>query len=253
MGTTIGFDITADDADAASHEADDVRIHSEERITDDLGAATNIYGMIIRGHNFSASATVEAIFSADVWATIAEALDFTVQDDIMILEWDTPKDYRYVGIRIKDPENSDLYVKVGVLFIGPQLQPIINFLSPEPDIDRIDPSIVMESGAGQESSLQQETYDTWAYLFKVKGTAQYPHKYGTFLYGSGPKYGQNTAKGCFDVMFNTVGTSRALFICEDPDLSLTTTKYIRFTGWKWRAIKRSIDHWGLVVGVKEQR
>lgn len=373
---TVGFDDSADKTGADNYTANNVRIHSEERIIVDLTTNTNIYGIEIRGHNFSASATVEAIFSDDAWATIAEHPDFTVQDNIMILEWDVPKDYRYAGIRIKDPENSDLYVKVGVLSISPQLQPIINFLSPEPDIDRIDPSVVFESGAGQESSLQQDSYDTWAYRFKVKGDVSAsdlvtnggfdsdttgwtagnsallasvvggqsgnclritengddsPRAYQTMTVEPGSYYrftfyekqgtetdytafiydGINliylipiawivgditwtqktmefvTPNNCtsiriffqtkslnaegktfyfdtvtlekisnkipFDTMFNTVGTSKAFFICEDPDSPLTTTKYVRFTGWKWKPIKRSIDHWELMVGVKEQR
>ena len=229
---TLGF-LDEDHPDAASHEADEIRIHSEERVIVDLTAATDIYGIIIRGLNFSVSAVVDAIFSADGWTTIADHPDFTVQDDIMILQYDagTKKTYRYAGIRIKDPENSDLYVKSGVLFIGPQFQPTENFLH-EGEIQRIDPSIVMESEAGQESSLQQDSFDTWTYTFRVKGATQ---------------------KGYFDTMFDTVGTSKALFVCEDPSAPLTTTKYVRFTGWKWTPIRRDINLWYLSIGVKEQR
>jgi len=231
VGTTVGFDVTADDLDAASHEADYVRIHSEERIIVDLTLTTDIYGIIIRGLNFSALAVVDAIFSADAWATIAEHPDFITQDDIMILEWDAPKNYRYVGVRIKNANNTDLYVKAGVLFIGPQFQPTENFLH-EGEIQRVDPSIIMESESGQESTLQQESFDTWTYTFRVKGSTQ---------------------KGYFDTMFNTVGTSKALFVCEDPSIPLTTTKYVRFTGWKWTPIRRDINLWYLSIGVKEQR
>jgi len=232
---TLGF-IDEDHPDAASHTADYVRIHSEERVIVDLTAATDIYGIIIRGLNFSASAVVDAIFSADAWATIAEHPDFTVQDDIMILEYDsgTKKSYQYAGIRIKDPENSDLYVKSGVLFIGPQFQPVTNYLQGS-DLEDIDPSIVMESEAGQESSLQGDQYEIGTYVFRVNGAAEVAN---------------------FKAMRDAVGTSKALFVCEDPTSDATaraTTKYIRFTSWKWIPIKQSVDRWQLVLGYKEQR
>ena len=240
VGRTIGFQVIVDDNDAASHEADDVRIHSEERAIVDLTAATDIYGIIIRGLNFSAAAIVDAIFSADAWTTIAEHPDFTVQDDIMILQYDsgTKKSYQYAGIRIKDPEKDpsteDLFSKVGVLFIGPQFQPVTNYLQGS-DLEDIDPSIVMESEAGQESSLQEDQYEIGTYVFRVDGATEVAN---------------------FKAMRDAVGTSKALFVCEDPTSDATaraTTKYIRFTSWKWIPLKQSVNRWQLVLGYKEQR
>ena len=234
IGTTIGFDITADDADAASHEADYIRIHHQEWIKTSLGSAQNIYGAIIRGHNFQAGAFVLVTFSDDNWTTIVESSSFTIQDDILVLEWDTPKNYQWVGIYIKDVDNPDLYVKSGVLFIGPQFQPVTNNLQGN-DLEDIDPSIVMESEAGQESSLQGDQYEVGTYVFRVNGAAEVAN---------------------FKAMRDAVGTSKALFVCEDPTSDATaraTTKYIRFTSWKWSPLKQSVNRWQLVLGYKEQR
>ena len=227
---TIGFAITADRADAASHTADDLRIHSEERLVEDLGAPTNIYGIIIRGHNFSATATVDAIFSTDAWTTIAEHPDFTVQDDIMILEYNTPKNYQYVGIRIKDPKNSDLYVKMGRPFFGPHFQPTRSFLEESPYVP-LDPSMLLASENGQFSSIQFDHYFTKAY---------------SFIMGA-------TDKSNFNTMFTSRGTSKDLFITEDTSSYLTTTDYVKFNGWQFRSILHSSSVWQLDLEVEKLR
>ena len=227
----IGYDDSADGTGESVYLADYIRIHALEYIRKDLDSAHNIYGAIIRGHNFQAGAAVYVQFSDDNWTTVAEQQIFTIQDDILVCEWDTPKNYRYVGIMIYDTSNPDGYVAMGVVSMSDQFQPTENFLH-EGEIQRVDPSIIMESESGQESTLQQESFDTWTYTFRVKGSTQ---------------------KGYFDTMFNTVGTSKALFVCEDPSIPLTTTKYVRFTGWKWTPIRRDINLWYLSIGVKEQR
>ena len=109
-----------------------------------------------------------------------------------------------------------------------QFVPTENFLN-EGDIERIDPSIIYQSEAGQESTAQHDHYDSWSYVFRVKGSTQ---------------------KGYFDAMFDAVGISKPLFICEDSAIP-TTPKYIRFTGWKWKPIRRDTDLWYLTIGVKE--
>ena len=217
-------------AGALTYTADNLRIHSEERLVENLGAATNIYGIIIRGHNFSATATVDAIFSADAWTTIAEHPDFTVQDDIMILEYNTPKNYQYIGIRIKDPENSDLYVKTGRVFFGPHFQPMRSFLEESPYVP-LDPSMLLASENGQFSSIQFDHYFTKAY---------------SFIMGA-------TDKSNFNTMFTSRGTSKDLFITEDTSSYLTTTDYVKFNGWQFRSILHSSSVWQLDLEVEKLR
>jgi len=230
VGDDIGFDVSADDNDAASHEADDLRIHSEERITIDFGAATNIYAVIIRGHNFSASATVKAEFSTDNFANIASTTNFTIQDDILVLEWATPKNYQYARIWIEDRENSDFYVKMGRVFFGPHFQPTRSFLEEAPYIP-LDPSISLESENGQPSSIQLDHYFTKTYSFIMEATD----------------------KSNFDTMFTSRGTSKDLFITEDVGSYLTTTNYVKFNGWQFRSILHSSPIWRLDLGVAKLR
>ena len=230
VGTDIGFDVSADDNDAASHEADDLRIHSEERASCDFGSAQDIYAVIIRGHNFSASADVRAEFSGDNWTTIAESIAFTIQDDILVLQWDTPKHYQDARIWIEDRETPDLYVAMGVVFMGGQFQPETNFKG-DGSIDRQDPSNVLPSEDGQEASIQLSHFDLWSYAFHVKGL---------------------TEKGYFDALFDAVGKSKAFFYCEDPDLPLSTTKYVALNSFSWSG-RRDVGLWNLSMQLREQR
>jgi len=228
---TIGFDDSADDTGAANYTADSIRIHSEERISVDFGSAKDVYGVIIRGHNLSAQATAKAEFSTNNWSSVAESISFTVQDDIMVLEWDTAKNYRYVRVWMRDREKAIGYVAIGVVFVGGQFQPVENFLD-EGEIERVDPSELHSTEHGQESSIQIEHFDIWPYTFRVKGT---------------------TEKGYFDALWNALGTSKPFFICEDPASPLTTTRYVSLTSYRWQPVRRSTNLWYLSLGIKEQR
>jgi len=372
---TLGF-IDEDHPDAASHTADYVRIHSEERVACDFGGIKDIYGVIIRGHNFSSSAIVRVEFSDDDWVGIDETIPFTIQDDILVLEWDTPKTYRDGRIWIRDWTNSDLYVSMGVPYMGGQFQPERNFME-DGGIDRQDPSNVQSSENGQESSIQLGHFDIFAYTFHVNGrvstdvdlvtnggfasdttgwTAQssavlasvaggqngnclriteggadapdaiqdittvamrgsryrisYYEKKGTenqyrvqiwgtvsgsitpatwqtgsvawtqhflefdrpdidedvyimlttsSLNGEGFTFFFDTVtcerinnKESFDTLFNAVGKSKAFFYCEDPDLPLTTTKYVAINSFSWSG-RRGLGLWTLSMQLREQR
>ena len=99
VGTTIGFDITGDDADAASHVADNLRIHSEEWLKVDLGIGTkDIKVLVIKNHNFTAGATLKIQgHTDDVWEgagipTVDETLPITT--DTIVYFWSSSNDLR---------------------------------------------------------------------------------------------------------------------------------------------------------------
>ena len=227
---TIGYDDSADGTGESVYLADYIRIHALEYIRKDLDSAHNIYGAIIRGHNFQAGAAVYVQFSDDNWTTVAEQQIFTIQDDILVCEWDTPKNYRYVGIMIYDTSNPDGYVAIGVPYIGGQFQPETNFMG-DGSIDRQDPSNVLPSENGRESSIQHDHFDLLSYAFHVKGL---------------------TEKGYFDALFDAMGNSKAFFYCEDPDLPLTTTKYVAINSFGWSG-RRDVGLYTLSMQLREQR
>ena len=230
VGTIIGFDVTANNTGADNYTADYVRTHSEEIVSCDFGGIKDIYGVMIRGHNFSSSAIVRVEFSIDNFATASESIDFIMQDNILVLEWDIPKTYQDCRIWIRDWENPDLYVAMGVPYMGGQFQPETNFMG-DGSIDRQDPSNVLPSENGQESSIQLDHFNVWAYTFHVKGL---------------------TEKGYFDALFDAMGNSKAFFYCEDPDLPLTTTKYVAINSFGWSG-RRDVGLYTLSMQLREQR
>lgn len=231
VGDTIGFDVTADDGAAATHTADEIRIHYREYIYFTRASTINVYGAIIRGHNFQSGATVSLFGSDDDFGTTPLAASFTTQDDILILEYDAVQAYQDWMIRVVDVDNPDGYIAIGTIFLGPQFQPTLNFLNQPHMVGRQDPSIIKPSFDGQETSIQRSKYDEFNYEFRVKGSTQ---------------------KGLFDTMFDAVGTSKKFFITEDPDSSLSTTKYVRLTGWQWSQIYSVTDYWNLSISLKTQ-
>jgi len=228
---TIGFSDAADKTGASSYTADYVRIHTEEFLVEDFGSAIDIYGVFIKGHNFSSTAVVKVEFSTNNFSSISESFTFTIQAGVLVLEWDAAKTYRYIRIYIQDIDNPAGYVAMGVVSAAPQLQPSENFLN-EGEIDRIDPSELQVSAHGQESSIQIEHYDVWPYTFLVKGS---------------------TEKANFDALFDNVGYSKAFFIVEDPASPLTTTKYVAISSFKWTPRVRARNLWYLSMSIREQR
>lgn len=232
VGDTIGFDESANDnGGAASFEADDIRIHFPyENIYFLTGSTISVYGVIIRGHNIQAGATVSLLGSDDDFSSAPLNDAFTVQNDIMILEYDATQAYQDWQIRIYDEDNPDTYVEVGVIFLGAQFQPTINYLSKSRVTKKVDPSIVKRSEAGQISTIQLDDYEVWQYTFRVVGSFD---------------------KGHFDRMFLTAKKSLPLFICEDPDSPLTTTYYCQFVDWEWTPVYEVNDVWDLTIQVEE--
>ena len=230
VANTIGYDDSADDTGAANYTADNIRIHSWVYVARDFGQERTINAVAIRGHNFQSGATISAQFSSDNFITVHANHVFTTQDDILVLILSSPENYQHGRIVIEDADNPDGYVKMGRVGFLEQFQPEINFMG-DGSIDREDPSPVLTSENGQESSIQLDHFDTWDYIFHVKGA---------------------TEKAYFDAMFDAVGKSKAFFYCEDPDLLLTTTRYVAINAFRW-AGRRDVGLWTLSLQLREQR
>lgn len=232
VGTTIGFLVAADDSGSLTYTSDNMRIHSVELLVTDFGSVKDIDAVCIRGHNIESGATIKAQFSDDNWASVDSEQALTVQDDILVYEWDSPKQYQYFRIYIEDVDNADGYVSLGTIYVGGQLQPTRNFLS---NVDETpeDPSYNLTAEGGQEgSSIQFDHFQTWSLAFGVKGSTQV---------------------GYFDDWFAAVGTSKEFFIIEDPATPLTNTFYVKISGWSKTAINYATDYWQYSVSLREAR
>jgi len=224
---TLGFTAEGDSAGALTYTADDIRIHTTEYVIFTRATTISIYGAIIRGHNFQAGATVKLVGSNDNFTTWHFSDTFTIQDDILILEYDTVKTYQDWGIYINDIDNPDGYVEMGVVFLGAHFQPAKHFAYNR-IITQDDPSLVKESENGQVASIQRSHFQAWQYRFQ--GTNQ---------------------KANFNAMFDDRGFSKSLFICENPDTPLTTTFYVMFRNWSWEHLFDS--YYNLSLTTREER
>lgn len=170
---TIGFTTTGSDyAAAASHTADEVRLHTAELLTQDFASALGFYGCVVVGHNKTASGTVYVEFSADNFATaaaVSTALSVSSENsNILYHFYSSAQTYRYARLRIVDPENGDYYVEIGRanLFLA-SFEPTANFNPFNYGESETDPSLIVSSPDGNESGFEYENYSQWRYNFYV--------------------------------------------------------------------------------------
>jgi len=227
IGDTCGFNITADDVGALFYLADYIRIHTEEYVSTDLLTAQMVQGAIIKGHNLQATALCQIWGDNNPAFPAGIKINFTIQDDILVLLWPAGWPFRYWRFYIEDVNNPDGYVELGLCFIGPDFAPTRNFHFEREQI-QLDPSLIKYSEGGQISTLQRTHYFNKSYFFQH--TNQKPY---------------------FDLMFSEMGASKGLFMCENLDHELSRTNYIRFMEWEWAHFRG--DFWDLMMTVEELR
>lgn len=228
VADTMGYDNAADDNGLnASFESDNVRIHNVEWVTISSAVVIPMTSVIIKHHNFSATVFVQIQGSNDNFATTLFNDTFVYNADIMALMYTVTRSYRYWRIWIEDTANDDGYVEMGIVFLGPDFSPLRNF-SPIHLDNPQDPSLLKYSEGGQISTIQREHFLNKNYTFKA-----------------------TNEKTGFDAIFDEVGISKALFICDDPDVGASVTEYFRLTPWSWSHLAG--DFWNLLIGVEKLR
>lgn len=227
IGTDIGYDVSADDIGALVYLADYIRIHTHEVVTNRLGTQYPIYGVFIKLHNFQDSALVKIQMSNNNFVAIPVDLTLTITDDVIAVVFDTPRTYEDFRYWIEDPSNADGFVEMGICFIGPHLAPERNFHYTR-NVDPADPSRILESEGGQESTIQHEKFNTYRYYFN--GTNE---------------------KTDFDTMFDDRGYSRELFYVEDHVYYESMSRFVKI-------IEYAPDHlqgayWNINLRLQELR
>ena len=228
VADTLGYIDSADDNGTTnSFEADYIRIHTEEYLGEDLGTATNIYGVIIQKHNIQTAGLAQIWGSNNSDFSTGIKLSFTIQDDILVLSWPIPYQYQYWRFYIEDPSNPDGYVEMGMCFLGSEFRPT-RYFSPERAGRPVDPSLVKRSEGGQVSTIQRTRYFEREYEFQ-----------------------STNQKTEFEAMFESVGTSKGFFFCENSDYPLTKTFYAQFIEWEWEHVAG--DYWTLFMALEKLR
>lgn len=228
VANTIGYNNAADDTGALTYTADSVRIHTEEWLKNDMGSNKSIYGVFIKNHNFGNNATVLFQLNAsDSWSAPSVNQAVTVQSDIMGYVWTSAQNYQWARLLIQDVDNSDGYVKVGVLWFGSRFAPTRDY---EEKYSRglSDPSILKYSSGGQLSTIVKDIY-----------------RIGDFFYPNSNDHAN------FETMVQTVGLSRSLFFVEDSENLLTTMRYGRLT--KYEPTHAYGTRWNIGIGFEDAR
>ena len=227
----IGFDTTGDHSTAASHEADDPRIHTHVAIVIDLGSAQLVKGFFFKGHNLENPTLVKVQFSADNFSTTAENETMTQDDaDTQIYYWIDPSGhtYRYLRLLIVDRENSAGYVKIGTPWAAPVLQPASSHQHGSYRETPADLSDVRRSAGGQKSSVQYGRPRSYAMRLRLAAGE----------------------KATFDAMIDDRGYGLPLFMI--PDSSSPDPKYVTIVSSNFTPLRMSADTWYLDLELEDE-
>lgn len=130
VGTTIGFDVSANDTGSTSYISDDIALHTEEFIKLDLGSAQDVdsFGMVfdpVDGIKFSGSAVLNLQANAtDDFS--APTVDVTLTIDTVFSTithfFATSQSFRFWRLKIVDTQNTNLNVEVSKMILSEATQ-----------------------------------------------------------------------------------------------------------------------------------
>ncbi len=122
----LGFLDAADDSGALTYTSDNMRIHTIEVITADLGSAIEIKGFGIKGHNFQNDAVLKLqANTTNSFVSPSFSVTIPITTDLIMGYFSSAQTYRYWRIYIEDIDNPDGYVKIGRPFLGSYFSPVI--------------------------------------------------------------------------------------------------------------------------------
>lgn len=107
-------------------------LESPNTITIDLGTAREVEALILFDHNLTSAATITleaddaATFDSDVGnPQFTEAVTWAEEKILHYLSAATTK--RYWRVKITDLANGDQFIEIGELFLGPYMEPSVNY------------------------------------------------------------------------------------------------------------------------------
>lgn len=201
---TLGFDESADYTGDDSHTGVRIALHTVERVVFDLISTEPIDTVVLLfdksdGTKLTNAAVVKVKASATPNFDVVTAVDETVTIDDQhmnaFVQFDPDVNYRYWCVEITDPENTNLYVELPMVFISNSLQLSRNV----------------------ESGFEWITVDQTDVL-----KTDYGHVYTDVYpmltrFGIGFKLLEDTDVYLLQDMFELVGKSNAICFILDPD------------------------------------
>ena len=216
LGAIMGFDTSADDTGALTYTADLLRIHTSEWLEWDLGIPSNPSALVALGDRdtpipISPNATVKLQANhTRNWSSPAVDLTITHRDNILAylaadgIAGDGSPGYRYWRLVITDNDNPNLYVSLGVVFLGRHVE--VSRGCPEfpLELQARDYSERQETESGQRISGFRQQTDVFPLNWAVLDT--------------------ETKEALQDV-WTFYGTHSAFIVSMDPDDVFSTDGY----------------------------
>jgi hypothetical protein len=186
----------------------------------DLGSAQAITAFIVRKHNIRSTGDIYiAANSADSWAPAAfltavydtgAGMPTSMHStDYAVYLWDTAQVYEWWRMTTHDSGNPDGFLSFGRIYLGTKFEPERDFQEEGGGwVETADPSIIQTSENGQVSTIQREHYRTFSVHYQrlsINGVMQ------------------------FRDMFAALGSSKALFYCNDMGDPWNEMVYVRVT------------------------
>lgn len=220
----LGFSTAADDTGSLVYAADQVSIHSYERLIWDLGMASNPDAFIMIGKKLQAiKLTTSAVIKLQANATNAwnsPSYDVTLDyDEVAILklkaEGDAglaPTGYRYWSLYIEDPQNPDGAVELSKIFLGDYYSPVQGKPQFPFEVSKQDFSDVKQLNSGSKTVSIKLRSEVFSFDWMALTTGE---------------------KEVFDDISASVGTSENFFVVFDPNIVMSSdlnysARYVRF-------------------------
>lgn len=159
LGPSIGFPSSGDSTGNTTYTGTNVALHTEERITFDLGSATAIDSLAIfhdkaSSWKISGSGSVKLQGNASAsWSSpsVDQTLSYDTTYKTVTHFFSGDQTYRYWSLKIVDPTNTNLYVEIPKVFLCKATQltqmPSIGF-----EVERVDRSKKIETEYGHRYS-----------------------------------------------------------------------------------------------------
>jgi len=162
---TIGYN-ASDTGLAASHEADNVRIHTHEYIQVSLAAIAAFDGLFIFNHNIQTTGILKWQFSNNNFVSIPLEVSPTRNGNIAVSLLAAVQSYQYMRIYIEDIDNPAGYVQIGRAWLSEMFTPTIGYNAGGSE-NPVDKSIVTEALSGEAMSIQYPHAERRSYRFDI--------------------------------------------------------------------------------------
>ena len=201
----------------------------------DLGSALAIKVIAIRYHNLTGAATLtlegNATDAVGAW-TYTQVISITSDKIIYFLA--STQTFRWWRLTIADGANPDTIIKIGRVFLGSYFMPSHGPLVPRRKTN-IDPSVKQRASGGGPLVEEEDTFEVMAYVWTGHTSADH---------------------ATFQTMFETVGTKKPFFVCENSAHATpyTVTYYIEALNEDWEmGVEYEGLHFGPVIECAEVR